>query len=105
MAATKTFVCQVAVMYLLALRLAELRRKLAPERVAELVADLKHLPHHIATLIERAQPAVDAIADEHFRARVFLYLGRHVGLPVALEGALKLKEISYIATDAYAAGR
>ncbi len=103
-AATKTFVCQVAVMYLLALRLAELRGTLAPERVAELVADLKHLPHHIATLIERAQPLVDEVADEHFQREFFLYLGRHVGLPVALEGALKLKEISYIATDAYAAG-
>jgi glucosamine--fructose-6-phosphate aminotransferase (isomerizing) len=47
---------------------------------------------------------VRAVADAHWRSDFFLYIGRHVGLPVALEGALKLKEISYIATDAYAAG-
>jgi glucosamine--fructose-6-phosphate aminotransferase (isomerizing) len=47
---------------------------------------------------------IERIAEAHHRADFFLYLGRHVGLPIALEGALKLKEISYIATDAYAAG-
>jgi glucosamine--fructose-6-phosphate aminotransferase (isomerizing) len=103
-AATKTFVCQVAVMYLLAIRLAELRGTLSPARVGELVAELKHLPHSITTLIDRVGPVIDEIADSCWQADFFLYLGRHVGLPVALEGALKLKEISYISTDAYAAG-
>ncbi|MEA2354066.1 MAG: hypothetical protein QOD61_195, partial [Solirubrobacteraceae bacterium] len=103
-AATKTFVCQVAVMYLLALRLAELRGTLPAPRIASLVAELKHLPHSIDTLIGRIGPAVEEVADSCWEAEFFLYLGRHVGLPVALEGALKLKEISYIATDAYAAG-
>ncbi len=103
-AATKTFVCQVAVMYLLALRLAELRGALPASRVAELVAELKHLPHSIDTLISRVEPCIEEIADSCWEAEFFLYLGRHVGLPVALEGALKLKEISYISTDAYAAG-
>jgi glucosamine--fructose-6-phosphate aminotransferase (isomerizing) len=105
-AATKTFVCQVAVMYLLALRLAELRGTLAPERIAELVADLKRLPGHIATLVERldSDGQIEGIAEAHGDKGFFLYLGRHIGLPVALEGALKLKEISYIPTDAYAAG-
>src|SRR5215218_1080610 len=103
-AATKTFVGQVAAMYLLALRLAELRETLPPTRLTELVGALKHLPHHIAELLEACSEQIESIAQAHHRAEFFLYLGRHVGLPVALEGALKLKEISYIATDAYAAG-
>jgi glucosamine--fructose-6-phosphate aminotransferase (isomerizing) len=103
-AATKTFVCQVAVMYLLALRLAELRETLASERIAELVGELKRLPHLIDELVEQVEPEVDAVAEHCWQADFFFYIGRHVGLPVALEGALKLKEISYISTDAYAAG-
>ncbi len=103
-AATKTFVCQVAAMYLLALRLAELRETLPPERIAELVGELKRLPHLLDELVEQAGPAVDAVAEHCWQAEFFFYIGRHVGLPVALEGALKLKEISYISTDAYAAG-
>jgi len=104
-AATKTFVCQVAAMYLFALRLAELRGTLAEKRRRELVADLKRLPHCIAeALTDRLTAAVERTANAHHGADFFLYLGRHVGLAVCLEGALKLKEISYIATDAYAAG-
>lgn len=103
-AATKTFVSQVAAMYLLALRLAELRGTLEPARLTELVGELKHLPHHIAEMLEAGDAEIRAIAERHYQAEFFLYLGRHIGLPVALEGALKLKEISYIATDAYAAG-
>ncbi len=103
-AATKTFVCQVAVMYLLALRLAELRGTLPVDRVAELVGELKRLPRSIDKMIEPAEGATQAIAEGCWEADFFFYIGRHVGLPVALEGALKLKEISYISTDAYAAG-
>jgi len=103
-AATKTFVAQVAAMYLLALRLAELRGTLPPERLRELVADLKAVPHAIAKLLEGAGETAERVAQHHYKADFFLYLGRHVGLAVGLEGALKLKEISYIATDAYAAG-
>jgi len=103
-AATKTFVCQVAVMYLLALRLAELRETLPRERIAELVAELKRLPHSIDALLEPAEARAQEIAATCWNAEFFFYIGRHVGLPVALEGALKLKEISYISTDAYAAG-
>jgi glutamine---fructose-6-phosphate transaminase (isomerizing) len=103
-AATKTFVCQVAAMYLLGLRLAELRGTLDVARRRELVSGLKRLPHCVDELLERIEEPVAAIADEWWKSDFFLYLGRHVGLPVALEGALKLKEISYIACDAYAAG-
>ena len=91
-------------MYLLALRLAELRGTLDVERRRTLVADLKHMPHLLAELLETVEEGVQRIADRHSTDDFFLYLGRHVGLPIALEGALKLKEISYIATDAYAAG-
>jgi glutamine---fructose-6-phosphate transaminase (isomerizing) len=103
-AATKTFTCQVAVMVLLGLKLAELRGTLPAERRAEIIADLKQVPHHIEALLASVDAHVNEIADAHWDKEFFLYLGRHVGLPVALEGALKLKEISYIPTDAYAAG-
>ena len=104
-AATKTFVSQVAAMYLLALRLAELRGTLEPDELAggDRRAQAPAAPDRRAARA-RLRRASSAIADEHHAADFFLYLGRHVGLPVALEGALKLKEISYIATDAYAAG-
>jgi glucosamine--fructose-6-phosphate aminotransferase (isomerizing) len=103
-AATKTFVSQVVAMYLLALRLAELRGTLSRDGLRATIAELKQLPHLIAEMLEHCDAGLRRIAGEHFRAEFFLYLGRQVGLPVALEGALKLKEISYIATDAYAAG-
>ncbi len=103
-AATKTFVAQVSAMYLLGLRLAELRGTLAPERLTELVGALKRIPHCVEELLAGVEEAVERTAQAHHASDFFLYLGRHVGLPVALEGALKLKEISYIATDAYAAG-
>jgi glucosamine--fructose-6-phosphate aminotransferase (isomerizing) len=103
-AATKTFLCQVAVMYLLGLRLAELRGEIAPERLAELVREVKRLPHCIDEVLADVDEQVERVAETYWQAEFFLYIGRHVGLPVALEGALKLKEISYVATDAYAAG-
>ena len=105
-AATKTFTCQVAVMLLVALRIAELRGAMEADRLAALVREVKQLPHHISDLVDALDESgvIDRIAGNHFERDFFLYLGRHVGLPVALEGALKLKEISYIATDAYAAG-
>ncbi|MDX6622839.1 MAG: hypothetical protein QOE75_771 [Solirubrobacterales bacterium] len=103
-AATKTFVAQVAAMYLLGLRLAELRGTLEPARIAELVAGLKALPSKIDETLEATEEGVKAVSAAHSDQNFFLYLGRHIGLPVCLEGALKLKEVSYIPTDAYAAG-
>jgi glucosamine--fructose-6-phosphate aminotransferase (isomerizing) len=103
-AASKTFVAQVAAMYLFALKLAALRGKLEPEVTTRLVAELRAMPHAIQTLIDGVDERIKAIADHWKDAGFFLYLGRHVGLPICLEGALKLKELSYIPTDAYAAG-
>jgi glucosamine--fructose-6-phosphate aminotransferase (isomerizing) len=103
-AATKTFLCQVAVIYLLGLRLAELRGMLEPAQIAALVGEIKGLPHQITQVLAGVGEQVERVAAAHWQGEFFLYIGRHVGLPVALEGALKLKEISYIAADAYAAG-
>jgi glucosamine--fructose-6-phosphate aminotransferase (isomerizing) len=103
-AATKTFVSQVAALYLLGLRLAELRGTLSAAQRAELITGIKRIPHHIATTLATVAPQVEHVARRHVEDGFFLYLGRHVGLAVALEGALKLKEISYTITDAYAAG-
>ncbi len=103
-AATKTFVAQVATMYLLGLRIAELRGTLPPQRLAELVGEMKALPSKMEETLETTEAAAKAVAAAHKDQNFFLYLGRHIGLPVCLEGALKLKEISYIPTDAYAAG-
>jgi glutamine---fructose-6-phosphate transaminase (isomerizing) len=103
-AATKTFVSQVAVMYLLGLRLAELRGTIEPERIAELVAELKGLPSKIQETIVQTEERVRAIARSQHRQRFFMYIGRHIGQVVCHEGALKLKEIAYIPADAYAAG-
>jgi glucosamine--fructose-6-phosphate aminotransferase (isomerizing) len=103
-AATKTFVAQVAAMYLLGLRLAELRETLEPAELSRLVRELKGIPSAIEATIEAVEEDVEAIAKDHADNRFFLYLGRHIGLPICLEGALKMKEISYIPTDAYAAG-
>jgi len=103
-AATKTFVAQVAAMYLLALKLAQVRGTLEPAVFARLVSELHEIPHKIADLLTQVDEPAREIGRHWKDAGFFLYLGRHVGLSVALEGALKLKEISYIPTDAYAAG-
>jgi glucosamine--fructose-6-phosphate aminotransferase (isomerizing) len=103
-AATKTFVAQVAVMYLFALKLALVHGTLETDVVKRLCDDLRGLPHAIERLVDEVDAPIRKIAEHWKDAGFFLYLGRHVGLSVCLEGALKLKEISYIPTDAYAAG-
>ncbi len=102
-AASKTFTAQVALLSLLALRLAQIRRTL-PENEIEFILDKLHgLPQKMQEFLDGDHP-IESIAQRFHDAPFFLYLGRHIGLPVALEGALKLKEISYIPTDAYSAG-
>jgi glutamine---fructose-6-phosphate transaminase (isomerizing) len=103
-AATKTFVAQVAVMQLFALKLAALHGTLEPAVVRKLVSDLRRMPHLLTAMVDEIDEPVREIARHWKDADFFLYLGRHVGLSICLEGALKLKEISYIPTDAYAAG-
>jgi glucosamine--fructose-6-phosphate aminotransferase (isomerizing) len=103
-AATKTFVAQVSLFYALALRLAAVKGSLRPERMSDLSAALKLLPDQIEHVVTSVNENVRELAERLALSPFFLYLGRLAGLPVALEGALKLKEISYVPTDAYAAG-
>jgi glucosamine--fructose-6-phosphate aminotransferase (isomerizing) len=102
-AASKTFTAQVALLYLVALKLAEIRETL-PQGEIEFILDFVYkLPRKIQQFLDGDHP-IEEIARRYHDAHFFLYLGRHIGLPVALEGALKLKEISYIPTEAYSAG-
>ena len=104
-AATKTFLTQVLAMLLLALHFAESRGHLTREQVRAYTEELRHIPGLLGDYLEDGAAArVDDVAAKYASSRFFLCLGRNLGLPVALEGALKLKEISYIPTDAYAAG-
>ena len=103
-AATKTFTAQVAAMYLIGLWLAQVRGTWPPEELTRIITDLKSVPSKIEEILGTVDERMRAIARTHADQRFFLYLGRNVGLPVCLEGALKMREISYIPTDAYAAG-
>jgi glucosamine--fructose-6-phosphate aminotransferase (isomerizing) len=102
-AASKTFTAQVALLSLLAIKLAQVRKTLPPDEIEFILNGLYALPSKMAEFLDGDHP-VEEIAQRFYEAQFFLYLGRHIGLPVALEGALKLKEISYIPTDAYSAG-
>jgi glucosamine--fructose-6-phosphate aminotransferase (isomerizing) len=102
-AATKTHVAQIVAMELLALRLAQARGVLYPEEVNRQLDALHAVPSLINCVLDRADEIQD-IAGRYVKTRDFFYLGRGVGYPVALEGALKLKEISYARAEAYPAG-
>ncbi len=102
-AASKTFTAQVALLYLVALKFAEVRGTLPPEEREFILDQVYELPAKIERFLDGHHP-VDDIAQRIYDKPFFLYLGRHIGLPIALEGALKLKEISYIPTEAYSAG-
>jgi glucosamine--fructose-6-phosphate aminotransferase (isomerizing) len=102
-AASKTFTAQVALLSLIALKLAGVRGTLASDAVEFILDELYSLPTKMAAFLDGNHP-IEEIAQRHYQKPFFLYLGRHIGLPVALEGALKLKEISYIPTEAYSAG-
>src|SRR3954469_21350581 len=84
-AATKTFVAQVAAIYLIGLKLAELRHTLEPAELEGLVHELKSIPHRIEVLLDSCAEQVQGIAKAHYHREFFLYLGRHIGLPVCLE--------------------
>ena len=102
-AASKTFTAQVSLLFLVALKLAQVRETLPPDELTFILDEVYELPDKIQAFLDGDHP-IDEIAQRHFDKPFFLYLGRHIGLPVALEGALKLKEISYIPTEAYSAG-
>ena len=102
-AASKTFTAQVALLYLIALKLAQIRNTLPADEIEFILDEVHELPRKMQTFLDGDHP-IDSIAQRFHDRQFFLYLGRHIGLPVALEGALKLKEISYIPTDAYSAG-
>ena len=104
-AATKTFLTQVLAMLLLSLYCGGHRGHLSGEQVRAYTEELRRIPGLLGDYLEDGAAArVDEVARAYASSRFFLCLGRNLGLPVALEGALKLKEISYIPTDAYAAG-
>jgi glutamine---fructose-6-phosphate transaminase (isomerizing) len=102
-AASKTFTAQVSLLYLVALKLAEVRGTMPPEEREFILDAVYELPDKIERFLDGDHP-IQEIAERFADRPFFLYLGRHIGLPVALEGALKLKEISYIPTEAYSAG-
>ncbi len=102
-AASKTFTAQLSLLFLVALKLAQVRETLPAEELTFILDALYALPDKIQYFLDGDHP-IEEIAQRYHDAPFFLYLGRHIGLPVALEGALKLKEISYIPTEAYSAG-
>ncbi|MDE3107121.1 MAG: SIS domain-containing protein, partial [Acidobacteriota bacterium] len=100
---TKAFVAQVAALEVFALRLAQLRETLSPSDVDALFLGLNHVSAQVAQVLERA-PTVEDVAKQLLEVKDFFFLGRHVGFPTALEGALKLKELSYLHAEGYPAG-
>jgi glucosamine--fructose-6-phosphate aminotransferase (isomerizing) len=102
-ASTKAFTTQLASLFVLTLVLARQRGLLSPEREHELITQLRHLPVALNRVLE-CEPAVAAWAQRFAARDHALFLGRGVHFPIAMEGALKLKEITYIHAEAYAAG-
>ncbi len=105
-AATKTMIAQMIALYLLTLYLARVRRSLAEEDSQDIMNELRRLDRLVTEILtdEEEMAAIKAYAESHAACPDFLFIGRSVGFPVALEGALKLKEISYIHAEGYAGG-
>ena len=102
-ASTKAFTAQMVALYLFALYLGQLRETISADEGKKLVQDLAELPLKIEQLLNDAD-SIEELSKEFFRVQDFLYLGRGINFTVALEGALKLKEISYIHAEGYPAG-
>ena len=102
-ASTKAFTTQLSVLYLLAVYFASLLGKLTTEECKAYLSDLLKSPGLIDNILKQSEE-IERLAPEYSKAEDFLYLGRDIYFPIALEGALKLKEISYIHAEAYAAG-
>ncbi len=102
-ASTKAFVTQVLVLQMAALHIASLRGTMTPSRIRTYGQALRSLPRLAAETLKLA-PQIKKLALRHARARDFIFIGRGVGFPIAMEGALKLKELSYVHAEGYAAG-
>jgi glucosamine--fructose-6-phosphate aminotransferase (isomerizing) len=101
-ASTKAFTAQLAVLTMIAFKIAQLRNTISQERLSALLHELESIPAKVEKIISDVEP-IKKIAKQYAQARDFLYLGRGYNFPVALEGALKLKEISYIHAEGYPA--
>ncbi len=103
-AATKTFSAQLVAFYCLAIDLAYRRKTVSPERLEEIITELRLLPAQIESILEVQERYVEQLAHDFTETQDFIFLGRGINFPIALEGALKLKEISYIHAEGYPAG-
>ncbi|MDP5337706.1 MAG: glutamine--fructose-6-phosphate transaminase (isomerizing) [Nodularia sp. (in: cyanobacteria)] len=103
-AATKTFIAQLMAFYALALDLAARRQTVSPERLAEIIQGLRLIPQQIEATLQSQETLTEHLAHEFADTTDFIFLGRGINFPIALEGALKLKEISYIHAEGYPAG-
>ncbi|MBW4545343.1 MAG: glutamine--fructose-6-phosphate transaminase (isomerizing) [Symplocastrum torsivum CPER-KK1] len=103
-AATKTFVNQLVAFYCLALDLAWQRQSLPASRIKEILVGLRQLPAQIELILESQERYIEELTHEFAETKDFIFLGRGINFPIALEGALKLKEISYIHAEGYPAG-
>ncbi len=102
-ASTKAFTAQLTALFLLSLHMAEVRGKISTAEACEYMEELTHLPGKLEVVL-KLDPAVEDLARKYHRVSDFLFLGRGIHYPIALEGALKLKEISYIHAEGYPAG-
>jgi len=102
-ASTKAFTTQISAFYLLMLHMGRKLGIMSASEVTDFIAEIKRLPHKIQSILEGA-PRIEELARKYMAYKDFLYLGRGINYPTVLEGALKLKEISYIHAEAYAAG-
>jgi len=102
-ASTKGFLTQLVACYLLALYLAQVKGTRFGDEISEVMDQLERMPAHVQTVLDKAEE-VYSLARDHVESRSVLFLGRHAGYPVALEGALKLKEIAYLHAEGFAAG-
>jgi glucosamine--fructose-6-phosphate aminotransferase (isomerizing) len=102
-ASTKGFITQIIAAYLLGLYLAQVKGTSYDDEIARVVAELAEMPGHVQRILDDSQGMYD-LAAELKNAKSVLFLGRHVGFPIALEGALKLKELAYIHAEGFAAG-
>lgn len=103
-AATKTFIAQLLAFYLLALDLGTRRQTISAQRLAEIITGLRQLPAQIELILESQERYIEELAHQFTETHDFIFVGRGLNFPIALEGALKLKEISYIHAEGYPAG-